>query len=93
MSPSPRIRPGKKGALPHPFSELYSKIGHLTTQVNCALGAPEKNLAGEPSGSLSRNEREVLVERDESELPLTVQAGLLSAGPAFRRGDGAQTSH
>jgi putative transposase len=51
-------------------NELYGKIGRLTTQVNWL----KKNLAF----TLSRSERLALVERDERELPLSVQADLLS---------------
>jgi putative transposase len=50
----------------------------LTTQVNCAQGAPEKNLVS----TLSRSERLALVERDESALPLSVQAERLSLSRA-----------
>jgi hypothetical protein len=34
-------------------NDLYREIGRLTTQVNCAQRAPEKNLAAEPVPALS----------------------------------------
>jgi len=49
---------------------LYAEIGRLTTQVNWL----KKNLAS----TLSRAERLALVERESAELPLCLQAELLS---------------
>ncbi|WP_188883497.1 transposase, partial [Alicyclobacillus cellulosilyticus] len=53
------------------IEELYSKIGRLTTQVEWLK---KKNLAS----TRTREERLEMVERDNSEIPLSTQAELLS---------------
>jgi putative transposase len=55
-------------------AELYEQIGRLTTQVVWL----KKNLAS----SLSRSERMKLLERENTALPLLVQADLLSVSRA-----------
>ena len=75
-------REGKAGeqvkAHEQQVNELSNEIGRLTTQVNCALRAPEKNLAL----TLRRSERLALVERaanaPKGHPPLSLQAERLS---------------
>lgn len=57
-----------KAAYEQQQTELYAEIGKLTTEAHLA----EKNVS-----ALSREERVVQMEREERELPLSVQAELL----------------
>jgi putative transposase len=64
----------QKEAQERQLQELYAQIGRLTTQVAWL----KKNLAS----NLRREERLALLEREGSELPLSVQADLLSLSRA-----------
>jgi len=53
----PKLFSRESKASEQQVNELYSEIGRLATQVNCAQGTPEKNRVGVPPGPLSRSER------------------------------------
>gem|GEM_PF-6147868 len=65
-----KVSDADKAAQEKKINQLYSEIGRLTTQLNWL----KKNLAS----TLARADRLAMVERDNKEISLSVQAKLLS---------------